>query len=124
MKISSEQYQAALRVVMDYRDQLRAELDEIVTEVQEAEERHAPEKHITLGELVSNMQCSVRLHNVIYNNQEALGISTPLFKRTKLNVGDLEGVSIRKLHSCRNAGILTVKEFKELCAIYGVKWSP
>lgn len=122
MNITPEQYQAALKVVRDYRNQLRAELDQVVTEVREAEGKNAPQKNSTFLELLSNKQCSVRLHNVIHNNKGALGIA--LLPGTIAKVGDLEGVSALKLLSCRNAGEATVKEFKELCANCGVRWLP
>ena len=124
MKISQEEYQAALRVVKDYRNQLRAELDQVVTEVRDVEGKITPQKHSTLLELLSTKQCSVRLHNVIYNNLDSLGIAKLLGAETRLKVADLEGVSVQKLLSCPSAGEVTVKEFKELCATFGVKWSP
>lgn len=124
MKITPEQYKAALTVVMDYRNQLRAELDQVVTEVRKAEGKNDVHKHSTLHELLSNKQCSTRLHNVIYNNLMALGISTLPSTEAMVKVGNLEGVSIQKLLLCNNVGVAMVKEFKELCAICGVRWVP
>ena len=89
MKISQEEYQAALRVVRDYRNQLRAELDQVVTEVRDVEGKITPQKHSTLLELLSTKQCSVRLHNVIYNNLDSLGIAKLLGAETRLKVADL-----------------------------------
>lgn len=123
MKISPEEYQAALRVVKDYRNQLRAELDQVETEVRDTEGKNSPQKHPTLFDLLSTKQCSVRLHNVIYNNLDSLGIAKLLGAATKVKVADLEGVSVQKLLSCPSAGEATVKEFKVLCATFGVSWS-
>lgn len=124
MKITQEEYQAALQVVKAYRDQLKGELDQVVTEVRKAEEKNDVHKYSTLCELKLTGQCSTRLHNVIHNNLEALGITTLPSTDAKVKVGDLEGVSVLKLLSCLNVGATTLKEFKELCAICGVSWAP
>src|SRR5690606_42087017 len=105
MKITPDQYRAALKVVKDYRDQLRAALDQVVIEVRDAEVNNVPQKHSTLFELLSNKECSLRLHNVIHHNQEASGITTLHRNKAKVQVGALEGVSARKLLSCRHAGV-------------------
>ena len=96
----------------------------MVIEVLDAEGKKAPKKHSTLFELLRAKQCSVRLHNVIHHNWEALGITKHLGAESQVKVGDLEGVSTLKFLSCLNVGATTVKEFKELCAICGVRWVP
>src|SRR5690606_26562647 len=99
MDITPEQYRAALKVVRDYRDQLRGQLDKVVIEVREAEGKNNIQKNSTIHELWLNKLCSLRLCNVIYHNKEALGIKTTTSADTK--VEDLEGVSALKLLGCR-----------------------
>ncbi len=122
MKITPEQYKAALKTIKEYRDQLKADLSHVENEVREAEIKKAPNKNSTLYELMSKGQCSVRLHNVIYHNWEYLGITK--LPGIRIRIWDLEGVSIQKLLSCRNAGEGTVKEFMELCNSCTIRWLP
>ncbi|GBF19534.1 MULTISPECIES: hypothetical protein [Arenibacter] len=121
MKITPEQYKAALKTVKEYRNQLKAELARVENEVGEAKLINPLQKNSTLYEVMSSGQCSVRLHNVIYNNREALGIKSSPGHGVRLV--DLEGLSILKLLSCRNAGEGTVNEFKDLCNSYGIRWT-
>tara|TARA_R110002051_G_scaffold318546_1_gene401022 strand:- start:140 stop:493 length:354 start_codon:yes stop_codon:yes gene_type:complete len=116
MKITHEQYKDALKTIREYRNQLKAELARVKNEVKEAKLINP-----TIYEVMSNGQFSVRLHNVIYHNWEYLGIKK--LPGHGIRIWDLEGVSIQKLLSCRNAGKGTVKEFKELCKSYGIRWS-
>lgn len=122
MKITPEQYKAALKTIKDYKSQLKAELSQVEKEVQKAEIKKPTQKNLTIYDLMSKGQCSVRLHNVIYHNWEYLGITKP--QGQGVRIWDLEGVSVQKLLSCRNAGESTVKEFIELCNSCGVRWSP
>lgn len=122
MKITPEQYKAALKIIKDYRDQLKAELASVEKEVRAAELKKHPHKNLTIYELMSKGQCSVRLHNVIYSNWDVLSIKRRQGKG--IRIIDLEGASIQKLLSCRNAGEGTVKEFQELCNSCGVKYAP
>lgn len=122
MEITPEQYRAALKVVREYRDQLRAKLDKVVIEVREADGKDDIQKHSTLYDLVSKKQCSFRLYGVIYHNTNTLGIQG--IPGYKIKVSDLKGVSASKLLECRNVGKATVQEFKELCDICGVRWLP
>lgn len=120
MKVTPEQYKAALRTIKEYRNQLKTELARVENEVREAKLINPLQKNSTIYEVMSNGQCSVRLHNVIYNNREALGIKSSLGQGVRLV--DLEGLSILKLLSCPNAGEGTVNEFKDLCNSYGIRW--
>lgn len=121
MKITHEQYKAALKTIREYRNQLKGELASVENEVKETKLTNPPQKNSLIYEVMSNGQCSVRLHNVIYHNWEYLGITK--LPGHGIRICDLEGVSIQKLLSCRNVGEGTTKEFKELCKSYGIRWS-
>ena len=113
VQITYEEFQDALLVVKKYKRQVEKHLQGIIKE-SEAASRFA---NITKETKINDTELSVRCRNLLYGNQDFLGIEYDRETRVK----ELSKLSINKFLSCWMVGELVVEELKELCALADVK---
>ena len=110
--ISREEFLLALKIVNDYKKQLKDELDSINDQIA------AIPNHLIINKdtPIRDINISNRLLNVLINNRDkllvpGLTVDSP--------VSELSGISFAKLLECKNLGDKTAKEFRALLNCLG-----
>ena len=103
--ISREEFLSALKIVNDYKKQLKDELDSINDQIA------AIPNHLIINKdtPIRDINISHRLLNVLINNRDKLSVPGITVDSP---VSILSGISFAKLLECKNMGDKTAKEFK------------
>ena len=105
--ISRKEFLSALKIVNDYKKQLKDELDAINDHTAGIPNHH----FISKDTPIRDINISHRLLNVLINNRDKLSVSN-LTVDSPLSL--LSGISLAKLNECKNLGDKTANEFKSL----------
>lgn len=114
--ITYEQFQEALKIIHDYKDQLDAQV-----KLTKKEFNNLPKfVNINKDTYLDECDCSVRLYNIIMAVRDKFGMIRTNYS-TK--VGELSKISITELRKQWNVGAKSIDELKELCKYAGVELS-
>jgi hypothetical protein len=105
--ISRLKFLSALKIVNDYKKQLKDELESINNNTAEIPNSIFINKDTS----IQDINISIRLLNVLINNRDKLEIPG-LSKDSPASA--LSNISYSKLLECKNIGDKTAKEFKEI----------
>ena len=105
--ISRKEFLSALKIVNDYKKQLKYELDSINDHT-----AAIPNPiFISNDTLIQDINISSRLMNVLINNRDKLEVS---YLTIDSPVSLLSSISYAKLLECKNLGDKTANEFKSI----------
>jgi hypothetical protein len=105
--ISRKDFLSALKIVNDYKKQLKNELDSISDYT-----ATIPNPVFIINDtLIQDVNISSRLMNVLINNRDKLDVS---YLTIDSPVSVLSSISYAKLLECKNLGDKTAKEFKSI----------
>lgn len=117
MPITYEQFQESLKIVNEYKTRLEEHYNTVIKEHEDISKF----ANVTKETLISDTEVSVRLCNILIQNQDELNIGG--FYRNS-TIKELEGLSMSKFLQCRVAGKKGLQELKELCFYADVKLLP
>ena len=105
--ISRKEFLSALKIVNDYKRQLKDELDSI------NDHTAAMPNHVFINKdtPIRDINISPRLLNVLINNRDKLSVPGLTLDSP---VSLLSGISLAKLLECKNLGDKTAEEFKSI----------
>jgi hypothetical protein len=115
--ITHDEFQKALKIVNEYKIQIETISKEVSTEVKSIGKFANVNAEMTIWDI----DCSVRLLNIIRANEKYLGLEINKFYIT---IGELSKISIVKFLQCRGAGKSMLQELKKLCFYAGVSLQP
>jgi len=115
--ITHDEFQKALKIVNEYKIQIETISKEVSTEVKSIGKFANVNAEMTIWDI----DCSVRLLNIIKANGKYLGLGIDSYK---INIGELSKISIVKFLQCRGAGKGALQELKELCFYAGLSLQP
>lgn len=114
MKITTEQVANALQILKDYEKQIKEEL-----KIYKKELDSLPKFiKVTKETSVFDLDCSVRLKNILKSQSDVLGINYDFC------VGDLSNVSESKFKGVSGVGSKYIDELKEICLYANVTLKP
>lgn len=114
--ITYEQFQEALNIVNEYKTQLEEHYKIAKREI----EGISKLANVTKETKLYDTEASVRLLNILRENDEKLGINC----NWDMKLEELSKVSMSKFLQCHMAGKKTFQELKELCFYANVKLLP
>lgn len=114
MKITNEQVVNALQILKDYEKQIKEEL-----KIYKKEINNLPKFiEVTKETSVYDLDCSVRLRNILKAHSDILGINYDFC------VGELSNVSESKFKSLSGVGSKYINELKEICLYANIILKP
>ena len=105
--ITHDEFQKALKIVNEYKTQLETHFTEVTKQVSSV----GKFANVNAEMLFYDVDCSVRLLNILKTNDKYLGIDCS----REMKISELCKISIGKFLQCRNAGKGVLQELKELC---------
>ena len=105
--ITHDEFQKALKIVNEYKKQLETHFTEVTKQVSSV----GKFANVNAEMLFYDVDCSVRLLNILKTNDKYLGIDCS----REMKISELCKISIGKFLQCRNAGKGVLQELKELC---------
>jgi len=114
--ITYEQFQEALKIVNEYKTQLKEHYKIVKKEI----EGISKFTNVTKKMKLYDTDISVRCWNILRSNYDKLGINN----NREMKLSELSKLSMSKFLQCRMAGKKTLQELKELCFYADVKLLP
>lgn len=114
MRITNEEFLNALQIIKEYENQIKLELKNCKKEVEKLPKFF----NVTKETSVFDLDCSVRLKNILKAHSEKLGIDYDFY------VWELSEVSESKFLSLPGVGIKYINELKEICLYAEITLKP
>jgi hypothetical protein len=122
--ITYHEFKKALNVVNKYIKQHEIDLESLSPvndkTVNPEPENHAEFAHVHAEMRVCDTNCTPRLYNTLRFSSQRFGIDW----NREIKMKDLSNISVSEFLKCRNVGVNTVEELKEMCFHAGVTLQP
>lgn len=113
--ITRKQYETALEIISEYRNQIKREYEEIRYEISFTH---------TSDTKLENTHMSVKLYNILRSNARKFNLNVDYFDKNSSTIADLKNISMSEFLTVRLCGKKTLEELKNICIHAGVIMKP